>query len=189
MGHGSEMADLRKTDVVYITTLCSPLMSMVMMCISLSFTTAWLFVVRCMGLGWVWVDDNGQLWFRQRSSINWNEMMAFYSYLQLELKCTRTVKTKITEMILRERKHHCADDVNVEDEWRISSVVLKYSLSVLSLSLSLSLAAFREVGRDSQRSHPISGLTHWPNAAVCTYTLGSSWQHSPPWTHKDPRRN
>ena len=85
-------------------------------------------------------------------------MMAFYSYLQLELKCTRTVKTKITEMILRERKHHCADDVNVEDEWRISSVVLKYSLSVLSLFLSL--AASREVGTDSQRSHPISGLTH-----------------------------
>jgi len=63
-------------------------------------------------------------------------MMAFYSYLQLELKCTRTVKTEITEMILRERKHHCADDVIVEDEWRISSVVLKYSLSVLSLCLS-----------------------------------------------------
>ena len=58
-----KMADMRKTDVVHITTLCCPMMlSMVMMCISLSF----LRLVDCCSLyggwvgywlAWVWVDD------------------------------------------------------------------------------------------------------------------------------------
>jgi len=72
LGHGSEMAYLRKTDVVYITTLCCP-----MMCISLSFYD-WLIVLHCMGavvgsinspgsgLGWVsylvdWVGSGSMI--------------------------------------------------------------------------------------------------------------------------------